>query len=430
LYCLPVAGAVALLAISEYLERRITFVTEVIDNEFFKSPNDDDLNLIWEVVAETQEGLMASCDLQALVDELASFKNLYNWNEGQNRDQMAGLIECVCRLALATAQQGSNLLNLVRWENQDRVSYAVESETEAVYTPPVSDADRCEWSQCIYWYMYEMLTEVLLPFADEASDALVAAVVATGIFTSLASFIGLPIAIVTSLVVMLIDWAIDGSIANVTNWLIANRDELICELYKGLPSREQAYANVKAYCEGSGEISYLDAKVIIALMQPWHMGWIKLEQDTNSTWDPFLVPGQCDDCEEYPPSCYVVGMCDLADWSGGLVVCLDGWAVIQGGQATYIGADFDIPLSNAYLRVYWTPKSEAGEPARVDLGLTDGVIDYPTITNAEGPADIQRYDDGLIPNQLWGESGIQLYGVQDAWWAQIDAICIKEGPFE
>lgn len=429
LYCLPVAGANALLRIVPYLRRTVTYVSEIVNDKYFRGPNETVLNAIWDICSEMEESLRMGANCQDIVDAINNLTTTMTWNGNQTRNILTMLKDCTCAAATAIKNQTSTLQNLSEYVDAGSVTYGLVGDTEASYTPPSTNQEKCEWAQSIYWYMYEQLTEVLLPYADQVSDQLLTAVVATGIFGSLAGFVGLPIALVTAIVTTLIDWAIDGAIVNVTNWLVANRDEMICELYNGLPNLDAARQNIVSYVEGASGISYLDGQVILLLMSTWHMGWVRLEQETNGTWDPFFVTGQCDDCQDYPAVCNLVGQCNLSNWSGGNVECIDNKAVVKGGNSQYTAYTFTVPSNNAYLRVYWTPRAEAGQSANFDFGLVLNGTDYGVIYGATGVANVQRYDDAQVPSQLWGQSGAQLFVLQHSWWCQIDAICIQEGPF-
>ncbi|MEE8599285.1 MAG: hypothetical protein V3S69_07265, partial [Dehalococcoidales bacterium] len=262
----------------------------------------------------------------------------------------------------------------------------------------------CELAQSMYYYVFDAYTETILPFADTSADSMTAILVGLSAFSALSGFIGLPVAVLAAIVTVLISWAIEGSIANFTNWLWSIRDEYICTLYLYYPDYAAAAAAVSALIDAQDSISYLDRSLAKGFMaSAWHMTWTALEQQTNGTWDTRFVTDQCDTCALPDPVCLDIGECDLSDWVGGVVACVDGLATIKGSLSVW-QSDTLVPPNNSTLFVRFVPKSESATHAATQFGLTraSDSVHYNVIAETSNPVDVFITVSAPVPSALWG----------------------------
>lgn len=421
LYCLPIDGAQALLRICQYLTREVTFIDEIIDERVFYGPTDETLQLIRDVAGETEIGLMSGCDFSTIESLLA-----------QVVSALDAAAACICQTAEWQQNQASRLPPLDGYVDTEQVTYLPESETQGSPVPPATDEARCELAQAHYYYTFQMFTEQILPFANETADKLTAAIVATTAFGALAGFVGIPVAILSAIVVAVIAWAIDGSIENFTNWMLGNKDEIICEIYNNLPDIPAAAAAVRAYVDDASEISFLDKKVLnTVLASVWHMTWVFQDQQDNGTWDAYLVPGQCDDCEPYPENCWPLYPCDLGDWvqsnPPNSLVCNGSYPECIGGYSYYTACEVEVPSSPFWIKIWWIPRSPSAPEATADFDvyLEPGHIHKPLYPTASKPVDVLTSDTYQVTGADLGKT-VQIQVIQAAWYFDVVEYCIYD----
>lgn len=300
-------------------------------------------------------------------------------------DAINAMASCVCEATAESRRQGKDLGDIQPYIDEGTLTVKTPAQTGATPTPPATATERCEYAQAVYYQVWEAYTEYLFPFADQASDVLLAALVASAGFTALAGFVGLPIATAGAIVGYIIDMAIDSSIENFTNWLLANKDELVCELYLGLPSFTDAAANVRAYVDSSTEISFLDKQVLnLMIGSEWWIRWVIQDQETNDTWRSYFVPGQCDDCDPVDPECLDFVGDSESNWFSSLPPAIrDNEPTCPAGQVIWHTNGSLVPTSPTNNRWEFTVVGKGGV----------GTISY-TIklrTNGDPPLNFQIY---------------------------------------
>ena len=416
LLCLTGEQANMLRNMTQYLHRRSTFAQD-LETGYYAAPDESDWDTISALVADLEYKLMGgNCD--ELIDAI----------EAQTA-VLATMMQCVCQNTAWQAQQATRLPPLEGYVEETLVTYANPEDAWVTPTAPGTDTIKCQYAQAIYLWMLQSYTETLLPFASTTTETLLAALVATVGFGSLATFVGMPVAVLTGIVSVAINWAVDGSIANFTNWLYYAKDEIVCSYYNDLPDYAAAAASVKAFIDTQDELSYLDKALAKGLFgSEWHMRWIVQDQITNSTWDSYFVAGQCAPCFPTPGGCVGIGPCNLDDWDGGSVECVAGAAWHKGGTSVWQG-ESGIAPSSGYLVVHFIPRSDGYPTPISNFGLTrvsDGQH-YNVITGVSHPVDVPVTVYAAIPSILWGNE-VYFDATQATYWSQPIYFCLQESP--
>jgi len=416
-YCLPKDGVSILRKVLEYGLRRITYIEEIITDTQFLTPDDATMEQIRELVERTEIGLMSECG----TDELNSTLELINATLGLMK-------ECICDVAYWAGKQTERLPNLDGYVDQGNVTYANADDAQGEPGPIATDAARCAIAQAHYWYVYSAFTEDILPFAESSVDKLTSAIVATATFAGLASWVGMPVAVLTSIVSVVINWAVDGSIEEFVNWLFASKDEIICEIYEGLPDYDVASANVAAYIDVAGEPSYLDKQVLKTMMaSAWHMRFVAEDQQDNGTWDEYIESDACDECDvPTPEGCVSFLPCNLDDWDGGTVSCSGTRPNITGGTSTYEGGGIAIPL-NATLRLVWIARGTGDNQGACNVSVVRQSDQQSVLVGNTGLQDFDEIitSDLIVPSWFSaGEAYIKLqqanYTIEPLYWCIIE----------
>jgi hypothetical protein len=282
----------------------------------------------------------------------------------------------------------------------------------------------------MYYYIFDVYTEDLLPFANSTADTLTAALVATSTFALLGNFLGLPVAIAALVASGVIAWGVDGSIANFTSWLLAIKDEYICELYNAYPDYDAAHDAVVALIDADETITFLDkvvAKVIMA--SSWHMTWVAEDQQTNGTWDTFLISGQCDECEPPDPECAFLD-CSSENWGdippGSLGCESDTPYALNAFPIRWLGGSPTQPASGFKLQVNWTAMGDSGS-AILGCDLKSDDTEHqinvsPPASQAVGLTTTSEWD--LASPSTIGE-GLDLRLAQATWFGLVNWYCVR-----
>lgn len=316
----------------EYAKRRINWAYQQSDSAgYYEGLTDGEYQALTDNIQDLEGRLMAVICVQDIVDSIDA------------------LSSCVCAMSTTLQTERARLPEMGPYIDDGKVTLDRPDQTLGAPTEPGDDDEKCELAQAIYLKVFQAETEVLLPFANDVADVLVTALVGLTAFEALAGFVGLPLAVLTGIVSAVVAWGVDGSIANFTNWLIANKDELVCELYNNLPDYDAAAAAVASYIDSAEEITFLDKHVLKSMIaSTWWMTWIALDQQTNGTWDDYFVAGQCDDCEPVDEQCDDMLPCDTGVWyqvPAGSVTCAAGIPQVINALASYRRETIVIPAA-------------------------------------------------------------------------------------
>lgn len=413
--CLTGAQVEMLRNLTQYLHRRSTFAQDYKKNHYL-APNNADWVTISSIVADLEESLMSTlCEdiLTTMQAQAASIE---------------AMMLCVCHISAMQEQLISRLPDLTGYTDAALVNYLDQGQSMGAPTIPVTDTEKCEVSQAIYYYIFQMYTEKLLPFANSTADTITAALVAASTFAGLATFIGLPVALLANIVLAVVAWGIDGAIADFTNWLWDARDEMVCIYYTNLPDYDAAAVAMNAFIDADGSLSFLDKAVLKTVASStWHMTFIVEDQQDNGTWDLSLIPGQCDTCVPLPSGCAQVEPCNLLHWNGGTIVCVSGRAQIQGGDSYYLLNTLNAPALPSWITLNWIPRSTSISTAKISFGVRDVTtgIEYNLLTTGDETVDVERMDYASLPGAVAGHE-CQLWIKQESWFGEPVYFCLTD----
>ncbi len=393
--CLSGAQVEMVRNLCAYLHRRSTFA-EQYTKAGYLAPSSEDWIAIETIVGDLEEKLMGDlcADLLTAIQEQAA--------------SVALMQACLCQMKESSIRENARLPPLEGYVDESQVTYKTETETRGAPDAPATDEAKCELAQAFYYYIYDLYTEDLLPFANGTADSITTTITAGSAFLGLALFIGLPVAILAIIAATLVAWAIDGSIANFTNFLLSAKDDIVCIAYRNYPDYDATAAAYKLWIEAQGSISYLDKAVLrTVLASAWHMSWVSQLQQDEGTYDDRLLLGQCDTCTLLPLTCHYVGLCNLDDWENGTVECLAGRANIIASWSYYTPNQITIPGSGSPILTFaWTPRNDLDENGRCSYGLWDTVSEqlWNVETTIYRPANVLAIETGNIPSQTWGHA--------------------------
>lgn len=416
LICLSGPQVEMLRNITGYLRRRSTFAEGYTD-EYYLAPTNEDWDTIDAIVSDLEEKLMG-CQIDELITAIQA-----------QTDVLDVLRQCVCSMSAAVEKQVAELPDMTGYVDETLVTYQPPGGAMATFTPPATDVVRCEYAQSIYLWVYQLYTEQLLPWAESTADQLTAVIVASTAFSALAGWIGIPVAVISTIVLAIVAWGVGGSVENFVNWLWGKKDEIVCILYNSLPDTSLAAAQMKSYIDSDTELSYLDKQLLkTVLASAWHYSWIIKDQEVNGTWDEYFVTGQCDECVETPAGCAQFYECNLAHWDGGVVECVSGLATIKGSTSLHTASQLFCP-ANSYLWVYWLPLAEQPGSAAASFGverMADNVR-FNIVTTGSFPTGTPVMSYGVIPSQCW-LNDLQFTMKQETNWAAPIYWCIQDAP--
>jgi len=369
LYCLPVDGAQALLRICNYLRREVTFIGALVSSQTFLGPTEEELVSIREVIDQVETGLMAQCDFSEIVTAIDGISSQLE-TLADVQETLAAMQACVCDALEWQRIAAYPFPDVGGYADSGQLVYTPEEDNYAEYDDPADNEEKCEFAQAIYYQVFRMYTEYLFPFADQASDVLVAGIVASAAFAVLSGGLGIPLATATSLFAAIVNWVIAGEEENFINWLLNNKDELLCQVFTGLPSLQESAANVRAYIDASGTIGILDKQLLkVTYGNPWWMSWAFKAQQTMGYFDGYFVAGACDDCIPLPGGCISLRPCVPGDWVGGSIVCEGDYPRINGGISYNTAKVLSWPSSPGWFKIRWIPKAEGYPSAQLRFSI-------------------------------------------------------------
>jgi len=394
LVCLNESQLELLHYLTQYARREVNWLFDDTGMPgYYSVPDSSEMALAIDMVDDLEGSLMSPICTTEIVDALEA------------------LTECVCSLQVSSDRASQSLPDLVPYVDNGDVTCNQESESMGSPVPPGNAPERCEYAQAVFQYTYHTYTETLLPFAQSTTDTLTSAIIAASAFGLVAGFIGIPVALLGTIVSALIKWGVSGSIEDFVTWMLGNKDEIVCILYDLFPDYLSASAAVKAYIDAAGEISYLDKLVLKSILgSAWHYTWIIQDHQENGTWDPYIVSGYCDDCEEVT-NCKSVGTNDpdlWECWPGGCEVEPYGGSgslvCITAGMAWRLEESIVCPGAGSWLQLTWYPRVvEPGTTARCTYGLKIVGTSYYANFGDTGDctADVLKQSAVEVPSQFW-----------------------------
>jgi len=388
--CLSLAQLEMLRNVVQYLHRRSAFVSEY-HNDYYVVPGNDDWNSIQAVVADLEEKLMSGT-----CEELISV--------------LEGLASCVCQHTQWAMRDSARLPDMGGYVDNGDVTYLGEQETVPGAVPDPNDLVKCQYAQACYYAIYDMYTEHILPSASGTADQIVSAIVGSFGFIALVAWLGLPIAIVAALVLLIVSWGVAGSVENFVNWMLAARDELICAVYSGLPNVQLAAQMVTQVIYNASELSSLDKQVLAALYgSEWVLSWIMADQYANGTWDSYMIPGQCNDCDNPGTQCLTTVPCNESDWVSFTLdpVCAGGYPQCYPsiGYIRHVGGTLIAPRAvgnNLSVRVFaFGGPGDISVQVKVCNNATPPMLE--TVIEADVPTGKTAWLEGAFDTDSPGE---------------------------
>lgn len=405
--CLTTQQLEMLRNLTQYLHRRVTFV-EQYEKDYYVVPGESDWNDIQEMVADLEYRLMATTceDIVTALQAIAS---------------------CVCNIAYWQERIAATLPDLSGYVDTDQVTYLPVNEVMGSPSQPASDQEKCELAQAFYWYIYDAFTEKILPFANSTADQLAAAIIATCAFGAIATFVGIPVAILGVILGVVVSWGVEGAIANFTSWLYASKDEIVCILYQNLPNLDAAASALTTWVNSETSPSYLDKKVLLSMLaSTWHMSFVMQDQQENGTWDTYIESGACDECGPPPMQCVSIRDYVGSDWDGGTVESENGRATLKAGWSAYTYETVEAIAYPSYLIFSWIPRSTTDTFARAKYGVrVDGVTVYMQGQTPNREKDIEWQEWVNLPAIAVG-STLELMIQQDAYWIEPCYFCLSD----
>jgi len=277
LVCLTGAQLEMLRNLTQYLHRRSTFVDDY-GTDYYTTPTNAEWDDIQSIVAELEETLMGCAEITTLLESMLT------------------QLECICAKP-AGRDLGSPAMQVIVKNYIDAGTMQAEDTYGGDHA---ADADRCTIAQLVFWQAWEFLTEVIQPTQDALSDILVPAVMVL-----LASMIGTPVLGIPAGLFLAVVWVLiecweAGSLQNVQNAYWANKDDLICALYRGLSvSYRAAESRAQAVIVNIDGLSPIDRVLLHAMVAPWAISLAAKAWSNQTDWALSNVEtGVCDDCLE------------------------------------------------------------------------------------------------------------------------------------
>jgi hypothetical protein len=217
-------------------------------------------------------------------------------------DAILAAVSCICpnllEMRAGTTLQPDSLntdeiTDVFEWSD-DVPNPTIPSETETA---------ACAISQLWYQAGFEVITEAVLPASRAAFDVLLALVAAK--VAVMTGGLTLPQALgavtVADLVKELIEGGFDASESNIYNWMVTNKEDIVCALYEQVLAGGTATscwtACYDAVIASSAEISALDKAMLWLFMG--HVAYViaYLAYTESTDWaTSVVVPGYCSVC--------------------------------------------------------------------------------------------------------------------------------------
>jgi len=341
LVCLTGAELEMLRNLTQYLHRRSTFVSEYQDTGYL-APTNAEWDTLQGIVAELEDKLMGCPEITALLEDILT------------------AVQCVCTNSGDAGADLGTVAPVVQVLLDDGM--LIEDDPYADDTE--ASARRCAVAQLTVWQSWEWLTEIIQPLQENTMDAMVP--IALGVLAVIAGAtpLAIPAGALIAMLSLLIDVAVDGSLADVANALMAHREELTCAVYQGLAyDYRMAETRAAEVIDDMSELSPLDKVCFKAMYSPWAMAIASKAYTAGTDWAVANVAaGACDDCEwvyemvhEWPPC--------PGDWTGGFPCWTGRWPGINMNEDGY-SPTFTLPsiATNVdfEMEVDWMSKFNSG----------------------------------------------------------------------
>lgn len=289
LVALTLQEAYIVKSVLPYAKRRINWVEHEINATTYVVTDWETLLEIRECVEQIEAKMVDGC-VSELVESLDGVGDKIN------------ALMCICT-NLAEAVDGQDVITVINGTSPYAPSTEEIVNVEGTGEPVVV-GEICELANVAFGFTFEFLTERVLPLASELGDAIAVAIAATTTFAALSGGLGVPVAIAAAVLGYIVQWLLDGSIANVTNWLFGNAQEIVCEIYNAIStygSFDAAADAAEVYVNAGAGISPGDKAMILwTLGNRWFYQAMQYAIDTALINPASYASYECGTCAEPP----------------------------------------------------------------------------------------------------------------------------------
>jgi len=362
-----------------YAHRSINYRYSSIDDKTYTALSDDDAEFqaIDELLGETEGCLMSFCDLSDFIDVMEEIR------------------DCVCAMSETSQNQDANTY----LQNTDLLTFSETQDLESVELPS-GDDDRCTLANTMFGYIYQQVSEVWLPLAEVTTTVLAFAIGITPTFIALSGGLGIAPALAAVLFSAAVAWLAEYATTNLTNWLLANRDAMVCEIYDELIESYQSVASALVeYINQDESLSTGDRMMLRFLFGQAKTYQMVQDAIVNERIDPDdYTQYECGECGT-PTGCWTMAQ---SEWTIEACGTLEGSILTNGcstnailaSRSATVSGNFELglysmrPYDDAYnfdLRVYrdanllfqWRPITDAGTSymSTTTTGVTAGEVE-------------------------------------------------------
>lgn len=391
LLCVTGAQLLLLRNLCEYLHRPTTFVSEYVATGYYV-PTKEEWDTIQAIVAELENELMGCAEIENALLSIASG------------------VQCLCSQATQPeiVQPGPAYNEVVDAYLEDGTLVIEDDNGD---TTPI-EAARCALAQLTWAYMWEFVTEIVMPFQEAALDVLLpAAMIAIAAWAG-GPVVGIPVSSIVGALWLLGEIAASGSLADFRNALLANKQDLVCALYTGLLVDYRTASNAAwAVIDGMTEASPIDKQILKLFTQPWVIGIMQTALTNDTEWSQDnRESGYCDLCEEQPlPFQYTVTFppCHPSDWTENWQCTFENYAALNSAHSGYSNPWWVDSSSR------WEITIEISWTSRFPGGWTVGALRLQK-ENGEGAWEtIPGAQMGITNSQPAGTTNYQAINIQD-----------------
>ncbi len=282
--CITGAQLEMLRNLTQYLHRRSTFASEY-ETSGYLTPTNEEWDSIQAIVGDLEEVLMGCEQFLSLLEGILE------------------QVTCICQQSTVAADVLGNLPfygpSLQPVLEGHIATGAMQIEDDYGGDTPDS-GDRCAVAQLTWACAWEMTTEFLHPAASEAVDILLPlAMVALAVMCG-TSVLGIPIGVLLATLWSIIKIDVAGSIEDVRNSMVANKEDLVCAVWRGLMfNYATAQSDAAEVINEMAGLSPLDKACLRLLYTPFMMALAAKAWTNQTTWATGNVDvGYCAECDE------------------------------------------------------------------------------------------------------------------------------------
>lgn len=286
LLCLSPSEIYILRNLLQYSTRRANWVQERHE-QYYLTPDVATWDSMQAIVAELENKLMTGCeDIEGILNDILA------------------AVACICPNLAALQARGVVTPDSM---GADGVSTYIDygDSMPSVTVPGQGSSDACAIAQLWYQAGYELITERVIPASRAAFEVLLpAAAAAIAVMTGGTA---LPVLLgafaVSEVVELLFEYAWDSAESNLVNWMLAQKQDIICEMFDQLiaggTTASMWAAVYDAEIAPSEEISVGDKAILGLFMGPLACTIAKTAHTEASDWaTDNVTAGYCDACPD------------------------------------------------------------------------------------------------------------------------------------